>query len=76
MAYNHRENCEASICQDEIEPNWKNDRVWCPGEKICQKKPYQKFQKMQIEINKMVALGKFRNMDEGYTTHDLETKSI
>ena len=72
----HHLQCEASICSDDPNPNCKNEVIWRPGEKVCQKKPYQKFQKVQIEINKCVAKGKFKNMDMHYTAHDLETKSI
>ncbi|MDO8659600.1 MAG: hypothetical protein Q7K54_03275 [Candidatus Parcubacteria bacterium] len=68
--------CNAPICQDDPNPNYKDEVIWRPGEKVCLKGPYQAFQKKQIEINKLVAVGKFKNMDIPYTAYDLETKSI
>jgi hypothetical protein len=68
--------CEAPICQGDINPHYKNEVIWYPGEKVCQKKPYQKFQRKQIDINKWVKNGTFKNIDQAYTAHDLETKLI
>ncbi len=68
--------CEAPICIDDQNPNFRNKIVWLPGEKICSKTPYAKFQKKQIEINKLVQENKFKNMDRGYTANDLENRSI
>jgi len=68
--------CNAPICQDDPNPNYKYEVIWYPGEKVCKKFPYEKFQKVQIEVNKSVAIGKFKNLDIPYTAYDLETKSI
>lgn len=76
MEYKHYENCEASICQDDNNPNWKNETIWYPGEKVCTKSPHMKFQKKQLAINKEVEKGTFRNIEEPYTATDLETRSI
>jgi hypothetical protein len=38
--------------------------------------PYEKFQKKQLEINKLVKEKKFKNMDRGYTANELENNSI
>lgn len=68
--------CEAPICQDDPNPNYKEEVIWCPGEPVCKKVPYQKFQQVQIKINKCLKKGKFKNVDKTYTAHDLETHSI
>ena len=76
MKDKHHLHCNAPICQNDDNLNWKNDTVWYAGEPVCMKSPYQKFQQKQKDINKWVAKGKFRNMDIPYTAHDLETKLI
>lgn len=72
----HYLECNAPICQDSIEPDFKNETIWYAGEEVCQKSPYQKFQKKQIDINKGVKAGTFRNTDVPLTAHDLETRLI
>lgn len=64
--------CEAPICNDDRNQNYKKEIIWYPGEKICMRKPYEKFQRVQIEINDLVRKGKFRNIDKPYTAEDLE----
>lgn len=76
MEYKHYENCNAPICQDDPNPNWRDETIWYAGEKVCTKEPFAKFQKKQLAINKEVAKGTFRNTDEPYTAIDLETRSI
>ena len=76
MEYKHHEHCDAPICQDDNNPDWRNERPWYAGEKICTKEPYVKFQKVQSIINKEVEKGTFRNMVEFFTANELETKSI
>ncbi len=76
MTTEHYLLCEAPICQGDPNPLYKIEVVWRPGELVCLKKPYTKFQKKQLEINKLVAEGKFKNMDVAYKAQDLETKSI
>jgi hypothetical protein len=68
--------CEAPICTGDTNPGYKYQVVWYPGEKICKLAPYQKFQKKQVEINKLVAKGRFKNIYTPYTANELETKSI
>lgn len=72
----HYLNCEAAICQDNPNPTYVNEAIWYPGELVCSKSPYQKFQQKQIDINKWVAKGKFKNIDIPYTAYDLETKLL
>ena len=68
--------CEASICAGDPNPKYKEEVIWWPGELICKKKPYEKFQKKQIDINYWVKQGKFKNLEKYYTANDLETRSI
>jgi hypothetical protein len=72
----HYLHCEAPICQGDPNPNYRNEVIWRPGELVCQKRPYQKFQQKQVDINKWVAKGMFKNMDEAYTAGDLQWRSI
>jgi hypothetical protein len=76
MENNHHLNCLASICQCDTNLNYKNEVVWYPGEKVCQRTPYMKFQQKQVDINKWVEKGVFKNVDQGYTANELETRSI
>jgi hypothetical protein len=76
MTINHHLLCDAPICRDDPNPGYKNEVVARPGEKVCQKGPYLKFQKVQIDINNCVKDGTFRNMEQAYTANDLETRSI
>ena len=68
--------CEAAICNDDPNKKYKKEVIWKPGEIICKRKPYDKFQNIQIEINKCVEHDTFKKMDESYTAHELETHSI
>ena len=68
----HLDSCNSPICQDDFNPNYKKEVIWYPGESICTKKPYKKFQSVQIEINDLLRKGKFKNMDKPYTAEDLE----
>jgi hypothetical protein len=72
----HREQCNAPICKDDNNPKFKDEVLWFAGEEVCTQTPYSKFQKKQLDINKWVAKGKFKNMDEPYTAHQLETRCI
>lgn len=69
---NHFDYCSAPLCVDDKNPNYKKEVIWYPGELICLKKPYQKFQRVQIEINDLVNKGRFKNIDKPYTAEDLE----
>ncbi|MEK7089140.1 MAG: hypothetical protein AAB913_03360 [Patescibacteria group bacterium] len=68
--------CNAPICQDDPNPNYKDEVIWRPGSKVCLKGPYQAFQKKQLAINEEIEKGTFKNTDESYTANELETKSI
>lgn len=68
--------CEAPICNDDPNSKYGNEVLWYPGEKVCKRKPYQLFQKRQLEINKLVKAGKFKNVDRAYTANELETGCI
>lgn len=68
--------CEAPICAGDPNPNYKKEVIWYPGEKVCQRVPYEKFQSKQEDLNRWVARGKFRNMEEGFNTFILETRLI
>jgi len=72
----HYLKCEAPICNDDPNPNYKDEVIWRPGEKVCKRGPFEKFQKMQIEINKAFKQGKFKNVDKWYTAKMLEEESI
>ena len=76
MKIAHHLICEAPICQGDPNPCYKNEVLWYPGEIVCKKGPYLKFQKKQIDINRWVTQGKFRNVDQAYTANDLETKLV
>ena len=72
----HLQDCNAPICMDDKNPDFKTEVLWRPGEEVCKKIPWGKIQKKQIDINKWVKKGVFKNLNLGYTAHDLETKSI
>jgi len=69
---NHLANCPAPICQEET----KESLIWYPGECVCSKKPYKKFQKKQLAINKWIKNHPFKDIDRAYNVHDLEHLSI
>jgi len=68
--------CRAPICVRDPNPNYKEEALWYPGERVCKIAPYQKFQNKQIEINKLVKKEKFKHLYTSYTANELETKSI
>lgn len=76
MKYNHYEYCNAAICAGDPNLDYKENVVWYAGEEVCQKKPFQKFQRKQSVINQEVKKGTFRNLTESYTADELEHKSI
>ena len=76
MKNEHNLNCSAPICSGDPNHNYKNEVVWYLGESICKKIPYQKFQKIQIEINKSLKRGRFKKVDQALTANDLESSSI
>ena len=46
----HWDTCDAPICQDSMESDFKENVIWYPGEEVCYKKPYKLFQKVQVKI--------------------------
>ena len=62
--------CEAPLCADERGYvdilNWRKDVIWYPGELICQRKPFTKWQKRQSLINRWFAKGQFKYGDTRY----------
>ena len=76
MKIEHNLVCEAPICCADSNKSYKNEVVWFAGEAICKKVPYQKFQMVQKEINKSYKKGRFKKVDQAYTAHDIETRSL
>ena len=72
----HYLECEAAICKESIEPNFKKEAIWYAGELVCLKTPYDKFQKKQLSINKEVKSGHFKHLEEPFNAFDLEHRSI
>lgn len=60
--------CPGNICQTDPENYLRN---WWSSEKVCTAKPYAKWQKVQIKINKLLAKGKFKNPDCYFYLDDL-----
>lgn len=76
MKYSHEMICNAPICAGDTNPDYRKNVIWYAGEEVCQKSPYTKFQRKQLDINKCVKLGKFKNLEVAFTALDLETRSI
>jgi len=74
--YKHNLICNAPICAGDPNSDFKKDVLWYAGEEICQRTPYEKFQKKQVAINKEVASGHFRQLEVPYNAFDLEHRSI
>jgi len=72
----HYLKCRASICANDPEPNFKDETLWYPGERVCREFPYQEFQRKQLSINILVQKGRFKNMDKPYTANELENLCI
>lgn len=68
--------CGAPICAEDPNPNFKDEVIWYPGEKVCRRIPYEEFQKKQLSINILAKKGKFKNVDKPYTARELENSSI
>ena len=75
MKTNHWELCEAPICANDFNKEYKTEVIWYAGEEVCQKKPYQLFQKRQSKINRWNEKGLFRNPQYYFTANDLEARS-
>lgn len=68
--------CEAPICSQDTSPNWRKEVVWFPGEEVCGSKPLYLFQKKQLQINKELKAGTFKNTSRAFTASELEGLSI
>lgn len=68
----HSDFCSAPLCQENCPVN----AVWYPGEEVCLKQPYTKWQKKQLDINKWVSKGKYTNLETPLNRLDLETRSL
>lgn len=75
MTVKHYLLCQAPICADERNyedtPNWKDDLIWYPGEDVCGKTPFTRWQKRQSKINRMVAAGTFKHPERYFTVNTL-----
>lgn len=76
MKYDHSKICNAPICSGDKNPNYKVEVIWYAGEEVCTKAPYLKFQRKQLDINKWVNKGKFKELDRPLNAHQLETLAI
>ena len=74
MESQHYEICEAPICAGDLNPDYKKEVLWYPGEAVCGLKA-TKFQRMQRKINKKVAKGTFKNTGLYFTAEMLEKLS-
>lgn len=72
----HYENCEAPICAGDPNPNYKKEVLWYPGELVCRRGPYQRFQKQQSKINRYVAKGQFKYPGYYFTASMLESRQM
>ena len=64
--------CESPLCADERAykgiPNWESGVPWYPGEPMCRRKPYTKWQKRQARINRLYDKGLFKYGNNFYFT--------
>jgi hypothetical protein len=69
MKYNtqHFDNCSAAICNCTHD----KDAIWLAGEEVCSRRPLEKFQVVQNQINKKVIRGKIK-AETPYRLADLE----
>ena len=78
MIQKHWQRCEAPICMDlrcyDDQPNWKQEVLWYPGEKVCHKSPYNHVQKVQNKINKFLNKGLLRFPERYFTFEMLSRK--
>ena len=65
--YQHWEHCNAPICTDDRTDGWQEHVIWYPGEGVCLRNPLSTAQKAQKKINRIVAKGKFKQIDRAFT---------
>lgn len=61
--------CHGNICAADPDKELRN---WWPSEKVCSNKPYAKWQKVQVKINKLVSQRKLKRLDTYYFLKELE----
>lgn len=71
----HWKICNAPICADDQNPNYKKEVIWYPSELVCGKKPFQKFQRKQALINRYAAKGMFKYTHHYWTAEMLEKRT-
>lgn len=77
MKERHYLTCSAVICNDDPNPFYRDHVIWWPGELICTRKPYEKYQQVQIRINKAIKDGKFKDKNIiPFTANELENSSF
>jgi len=67
----HFQICEAPMCMGDPTKNWKENVIWHPGEPVCQKRPFNKVQKRQAQINRWVKKGEFKYPELCFTYRKL-----
>jgi len=72
--------CEAPICADERaykdQPGWKHEVLWYPGETVCGRRPFTKWQKRQSRINRWHAKEEFKHGDKFYFTEKMLVQGV
>ena len=71
MKTRHNLLCESSVCNDDPNPRYRDEVIYQPGDRVCKKKPEQKFQRVQHRINESYKRGGFQETD-GFTANQLE----
>ncbi|OGD95499.1 hypothetical protein A3F57_03125 [Candidatus Roizmanbacteria bacterium RIFCSPHIGHO2_12_FULL_36_11] len=64
--------CPGPICAGDDTPGWKENVIWYPGEPLCRKYPYEKWQNVQRKINRLYTQGKLKYPYTFYTASMLE----
>lgn len=65
-----KHNCSAPICAKDTAKGFRKDVIWYAGEEVCPSTPKERFQKVQLKINKNQAEYK----DVPFTASELAIK--
>ncbi len=76
MVVMHYETCEAPLCAEDREPELADVRIWYPGEPVCGKRPYTRWQKAQRRINRRVEKGTFKYTQMYFTRPMLDGMKV
>ena len=68
---NHYVNCNAPICAEDTNPNFRDEVVWHPDEEICKLKPTERWHKLQHSLVYLTSTGRFIDKGQGYTANEL-----